>query len=75
MIAIALKDKTINVSSYNKSSDEEKGLFSIWATKECDGKSLKVFESEDEETIDMMKKAIDFAVEKGEFLISLEPGE
>ena len=76
MITIALKEKTVEVSSLNTAvkKDKQENIIAhqLWATKKQDGASLVIYESEVEENVTQLKSAIDKAIELGEYLFDMK---
>lgn len=63
MICLIMHKESHQIVSTN--IHEEDGKFQLWATKP-NGKTLKVQQSTVEEDINMLKDAIDYAIEIGE---------
>lgn len=71
MISLALKDKTVEISSINVAMDTDKGLHQLWANRKDNGKSFKIIESIDGNKIAEIQSFINKAVEEGELLADL----
>ena len=70
MITLALKDKTVEVSSVN-SVKSSKGTYQLWATRKSDNTSFLVLESDKESVIEEYHEMINTAIQDGEYLVDV----
>ncbi len=75
MIAIAMKDRTVEITAFNTSYNDKTQKFQLWGAKKSDGKNFVFFEADEEYRVTTVKNAIDKAVELGEYLFDLKVGE
>ena len=72
MLALAFKNETYNVDGYNVHFNEQTKEYEMWITRK-NGNTKMVASSKNEKDILGLKKAMDYAIDKGEKL--LEVGE
>ena len=65
MLWIVKKDMSHQIMSCNTHYDEEKDKHQLWITRP-NGKNMKIEESSNQQDIDEIKEAIDFAIENKE---------
>lgn len=70
MLWIVLNTASHAIIGCNTFFDTERGVHQLWVTR-ANGKSLKIAESTDEQEIETMRAAIDYAVEQGEYTLRL----
>lgn len=70
MIAIIKSDVTHYIISCNTNHNPNSDTHELWISRP-NGKNLKVSESKDQQEISLIKEAIDYGIENGEFAIRL----
>ena len=70
MIAVSLLTRTLNVNHYNIHFNQKTNLYELWVTT-VDGCNDMIKAHEKHDAIEEYKKAIDYAVEHGEYLVKL----
>lgn len=68
MLWLIMDDVSHQIISCN--THEEEGIYQVWITRP-NGKSVKVKESLNKEEIEIIKEAIDYAIEKREPVLRL----